>query len=53
MIVKLLIILHHSFNHCLNRTIDTTKIPQQKSNNNRKIFFCGMIYGLRFKNRVH
>jgi hypothetical protein len=39
MIVKLLIILHHSFNHCLNLnlTIDTTKIPQEESNNPAEI----------------
>jgi len=39
MIVKLLIILHHSFNHCLNLnlTINTTKIPQEESNNPAEI----------------
>jgi hypothetical protein len=37
MIVKLLIILHRSFNHCLNLTIDTTKIPQEESNNPAEI----------------
>jgi hypothetical protein len=37
MIAKLLIILQHSFNNCLNLTIDTTKIPQEKSNNPTEI----------------
>lgn len=37
MIAKLLIILQHSFNNCLNLTIDTTKIPQEKSNNPAEI----------------